>query len=602
MMEFANITSIYKGKGEKNDLQNERGIFGINILRSLLLKIIYNDEYEKVDANMSDSNVGGRKRKNIRNHLFIVNGIINESIIEKNNVDIEILDYKQCFDSMWLDETINDLYEAGLDNNNLNVIYNLNEKNKVAVVTPHGLTERVNIEKIVMQGENLAPLECSVQVDTFGKECLKDGKYLFFYRGTVPVPPLSMVDDLLCISVCGIESVMMNSFINAKSSIKKLQFGESKCHKLHIGRDSSVCPALKIDKWKVKKNKEMENNKSSLEDIHDGVYNIEDTSQEKYLGDFISSCGKNDKNIAARIKKGYGIIKQVSSILEEVCFGKYFFTVAKILRDSLFINSILLNSEAWYSLSKSNIEDLEKLDNILLRKFLEAGSSVPTVMLHLELGTLPIRFILITRRLMFLHYILQEDEQSLMNKFLIAQIEETKEGDWWLTVKDNMEELNLELSLHEIKLMSKNSFKMKVKKSAEQQAFKWLNKKKAELKKVKSISHVQFKMEKYLSSPILSVDQTKFLFHLRTKMLFLRTNYRNMQKDDYCPLCANNEEKELDNQQHLLQCKMLCSVSDIQDKKVCYDDIFSNDLCSQAKVTILLESKYKQRKLMEEQL
>ena len=173
---------------------------------------------------MSDSNVGGRKRRNIRNHIFIVNGIINEAIRKKSNIDIEILDFKQCFDSMWLDETINDLYDTGLKNDNLNMIYKLNEKNKVAVVTPHGVTERVDIEKIVMQGENFAPLECSVQIDTFGKECIIEGKYLFYYRDSIPVPPLSMVDDLICISKCGINSIIMNSFINSKSTMKKLHF------------------------------------------------------------------------------------------------------------------------------------------------------------------------------------------------------------------------------------------------------------------------------------------------------------------------------------------------------------------------------------------
>ena len=101
-VKYANITSIYKVKGAKNDLQNECGIFGINLLRSILLNIIYNVEYENIDSNMSDSIVGGRKRKNIRNHLFIVNGIINETIKTGGNVDLEILDYKHCFDSMWL--------------------------------------------------------------------------------------------------------------------------------------------------------------------------------------------------------------------------------------------------------------------------------------------------------------------------------------------------------------------------------------------------------------------------------------------------------------------------------------------------------------------
>ena len=56
------------------------------------------------------------------------------------------------------------------------------------------LTDRVDINRIVLQGENL---ECSVQVDTFGKECLDEKKYLFYYRESIPVPPLSMVNNLL---------------------------------------------------------------------------------------------------------------------------------------------------------------------------------------------------------------------------------------------------------------------------------------------------------------------------------------------------------------------------------------------------------------------
>ena len=94
-MELANIISIYKGKGDKLDLSNDRGIFIVNIFRSILMKLVYNDKYPIVDSNMSDSNVGARKGKNIRNHIFIVNGVINEVIQDKNKaIDIQILDYK----------------------------------------------------------------------------------------------------------------------------------------------------------------------------------------------------------------------------------------------------------------------------------------------------------------------------------------------------------------------------------------------------------------------------------------------------------------------------------------------------------------------------
>ena len=69
--------------------------------------------------------------------MFIVNGVINEVVQDKSkSLDIQILDYKQCFDSMWLEDTINDLYEAGLTDDNLALIYKSNENNRVAVKTP----------------------------------------------------------------------------------------------------------------------------------------------------------------------------------------------------------------------------------------------------------------------------------------------------------------------------------------------------------------------------------------------------------------------------------------------------------------------------------
>ena len=76
-MELTNIISIYKGKGERTHLKNERGIVIMNIFRSILMKLIYMDEYETVDESMSDSNIGARKFKNIRNNIFIQNGVIN---------------------------------------------------------------------------------------------------------------------------------------------------------------------------------------------------------------------------------------------------------------------------------------------------------------------------------------------------------------------------------------------------------------------------------------------------------------------------------------------------------------------------------------------
>jgi hypothetical protein len=93
-----------------------------------------------VGESMSDSNIGARKFKNIQNPIFILNGVIKCSAgSEKiDPVDIEILDYRQCFDGMWLEEVTNDLYEAGIKDRNLALIYEANKTQKVAVKTPHG--------------------------------------------------------------------------------------------------------------------------------------------------------------------------------------------------------------------------------------------------------------------------------------------------------------------------------------------------------------------------------------------------------------------------------------------------------------------------------
>ena len=77
-MQRANICANYKGCGDKNDLDSDRGIFLVIIFRTILVKMIY-----KIDNLMSDSNIGDRKQKNIRNHIFTVNPIIHDVMKKK---------------------------------------------------------------------------------------------------------------------------------------------------------------------------------------------------------------------------------------------------------------------------------------------------------------------------------------------------------------------------------------------------------------------------------------------------------------------------------------------------------------------------------------
>ena len=58
-------------------LESDRGIFILSVLRMIKDKLIYKDIKEEVDKTMSESNIGARRNRNIRDHLFILYSIIN---------------------------------------------------------------------------------------------------------------------------------------------------------------------------------------------------------------------------------------------------------------------------------------------------------------------------------------------------------------------------------------------------------------------------------------------------------------------------------------------------------------------------------------------
>ena len=393
----ADITTIYKGKGEKSDLENERGIFLVSTFRSILMKLIYREKYDIIDSNMSDSQVGGRKGKNVRNHTWVLNGIICDvlSTNKKKPVDIQILDYKQCFDTLWLQECLNDLYDSGVNDDKLALLYKVNSNVKVAVKTPVGKTERKDIHDVITQGDIFGPILCSNLVDTFGRECLLKGKYTYSYKGEVDIPPLGMIDDLVCVSECGHRTAMMNAFINHKSSSKKLQFGVEKCKKMHVGRIKREykCQDLKVDKWEEVRIKNDENIEIE-EDLFVGEHKMEEKMEEKYLGDVISNDGKNIKNIKARAAKGKGIVNRIITILDAIPLGRRYFEIGIILRDVLLVSSMLFNSESWYNVTEKELELLEIVDLLFLRKLIGAPKSTPKEMLYLERGLIQFKDII----------------------------------------------------------------------------------------------------------------------------------------------------------------------------------------------------------------
>ena len=149
---------------------------------------------------------------------------------------------------------------------------------------------------------------------------------------------------------------------------------------MSIREKEHICPELFIGNWQVEKVEDS----GEVKDFYKGEINLSKTDAEKYLGDIICKDGKNLKNIKERKSKGFGIVQQISSILENIFFGPYEIEISLILRKSLLLNSILTNSEAWYGLKDEEVIHFEQIDETLSRKILEAPKSTPKCMLYLE--------------------------------------------------------------------------------------------------------------------------------------------------------------------------------------------------------------------------
>ena len=85
----------------------------------------------------------------------------------------------KCFDEMWYEDTLNDLWDVKIQDDKFSLISKLDEKCRIIVKTPVGATDMFELSRIVLQGSVFGPIKCSVQMDTIGREALRTGFGIF---------------------------------------------------------------------------------------------------------------------------------------------------------------------------------------------------------------------------------------------------------------------------------------------------------------------------------------------------------------------------------------------------------------------------------------
>ena len=301
-----------------------------------------------------------------------------------------------------------------------------------------------------------------------------------------------------------------------------------------------------------------------------------------------------DFTTLAKVAKGVAAIKQISQMLSDLCLGPYLYEAFTVLRASLFLSSLLANSEAWVGLTKKNIKDLEAVDAQLLRTVfssdLSKHSRTPVELLYLETGTIPIRFILMSRRLNFLWYLLNQDKKNMLSQFFRAQCDSPTRGDWVSSVQQDLKDLELDMDFDQIEACTKETFKEQVKKHIKVAAFKMLiNIQKTHIKS-RSMEYNELVMQKYLCSEnnFMTNKEKRFAFTARAHMLKLKGNFKEGKTDIKCSFGCDNVE----DQKHLYYCPELEDAIGEEVRR--YEDIYGNDLNKVKRVTQRLMKKFRE--------
>ena len=238
------------------------------------------------------------------------------------------------------------------------------------------------------------------------------------------------------------------------------------------------------------------------------------------------------------------------------------------MREAELINGILTNSEVWYGIGKVEMDDLEEVDKLLLRRVLDAPASACIESLYLELGLTPIHILIKARRINYLHYLIRLDESEMLRNFFTTQWKHPVKDDWTTQVQNDLQDLKIDLSLEDMKKKSEYSFKRLVKIKMKEFCLDYLLNKKERHSKMDNLHYVELKLQNYLTDDDISVKEAKNLFRYRTRVAKFKENFRNSYESIVCPLC----QVQPDTQAHSVQCPVMKTKVNVVGT---YSDIFA---------------------------
>ena len=509
------ISTIYKNKGKKKRLINQRGIFLKQVMSKMYEKLNMNRACEAM-ATINKCQAGGQQNRSTADQTYLLRAAIDHCKYLEQPLYVTLYDYSQCFDSLWLTDSLLSLLKVGVDKEIVSILQRLNETCNIVVKTPVGTTEEFEMTSIVQQGSVSGGALCTASTAEIANEDLGKG----YQIGTTILKALVFVDDIATLNNNHQDTYQSHRSVEWFSDRKRLLLNALKCLLLCINtKNSDVTPRLKI-----------------------GNNVLKTVESAPYLGDIFNSAGNNDDLIIDRVKKGKACTVNSLSLCAEITLGIYSIPTLLLLFRSVFMAVVLYNAQAWSNLTSKNIHDLQVVQLNYLKRMLHAPRSTSNAITFLETGVTPIENEIHIKQLTFLHHIITLDDDDPVKTTYHQQLKYVYEPNW----ANNVEQLKAKYGIleteDEMKNISREQWKNSIKRKVRAQVIEQLKLQALEQKYGQLLTYGdKLQPQQYLID--LPSTNARKMFHIRSGSIDLKTNRPYKYGEDVsCRLCKKKPE------------------------------------------------------------
>jgi hypothetical protein len=531
------IKPIYKNKGDKENVNNYRGITLLSCLGKLFTAVINErlSAYLLHGGVIGEEQAGFRKGYSTMDHVFTLQSLLELYLSKKKRLYCCFVDYKKAFDLV--DRVIlwRKLISCDINGKMFRVIFNLYKGAKSCVSGKNNVLSNFFSCLIgVRQGENLSPLLFAIFLNDLERfMASRYGGLKYFKEKT---SELLSDDDV---------EVFLNLFIllYADDTIILSESQTELQNALNGMMDYCVENKLQVN---VEKTKVVIFSRGKIRNVPIFKYGddiVDCVTEYKYLGIIFAYNGSSTLNV-----------KSLANIANKAMFaliqkGRDLFDIDTMLHlfDTMITPILLYGSEVW---GFKNIDIIERIHLRFCKILLKLHKSTPNVMVYGELGRHPLDINVKVRMVTFWHKLCTVSDKicSIMYNLLHKMHVSNENVSNWLTfVKGILNNLGLshvwdsqcqDVSLNWLKLAVKMKLTDQFQQKWESDVFD--SSKCCNYRMFK----VNFGLENYLTqlSPKIRVAYTKFRCR-NTKLPIVSGIYNNIPKEDrVCTLCNSNDK------------------------------------------------------------